>query len=101
MTWRPMAAFVGAALTLAGCGMQARQTLPARLRIVAEPPTASVYVDDRYIAAAQVFDAHPRELRAGVHQITLEAPGFFPHDIELDLPSGTTTVRVRLRPVPP
>jgi len=82
------------------CGMQGRPTLPAHLRIVAEPATAAVYVDDRYAASAQVFDAQPRELSPGVHHITLEAPGFFPHDLELELPSGTTTVRIRLRAVP-
>jgi len=88
-------------LLLAGCGMQGQQSLPARLRIIAIPASAGVYVDDRFAASAQVFDARPRELRPGVHHITLEAPGYFPHDLELELPSGTTTVRVRLLAVPP
>ena len=83
-----------------GCGMQGRPTLPARLRIIAEPATAAVYVDDHFVASAQVFDARPQEARPGVHHITLEAPGYFPHDLELDLPSGTTTVRIHLRPIP-
>lgn len=87
-------------VSLSGCGMQGRPTLPARLRIVAEPATAAVYVDDHFVASAQVFDARPQEAMPGVHHITLEAPGYFPHDLELDLPSGTTTVRIRLRPIP-
>ncbi|NOY94157.1 MAG: hypothetical protein GXP55_23500 [Deltaproteobacteria bacterium] len=88
-------------LLFAACGMQGRQSLPARLRVIAVPVTARVYVDDHFAGSARVFDAHPRELRPGAHQITLRAPGYFPHDLELELPSGTTTVRVRLRAIPP
>jgi hypothetical protein len=32
--------------------------------------------------------------------LTITADGYFPHDLDLDLAPGTTTVRVALRPVP-
>jgi hypothetical protein len=33
--------------------------------------------------------------------MTITADDHFPHDMELDLPPGTTTLTIELRPVPP
>jgi hypothetical protein len=33
--------------------------------------------------------------------MTVQADDHFPHDMELDLPPGLTTLEVELRPVPP
>ncbi|MFO0697156.1 MAG: PEGA domain-containing protein [Polyangiales bacterium] len=74
---------------------------PAMLRVRAVPEEARVSIDDRYAATARTLAVEPRALRPGHHQITLEAPGYFPHDLELDLPSGETAIDVRLRPLPP
>ena len=73
----------------------------AKLRVLAEPETTTVYVDDRYIGSARVLAAKPRSLSPGVKLVTFKAPGHFPHDVRLDLPSGLTTVRMKLRPIPP
>ena len=88
-------------LTVAGCGAHAAHGTKARLRVIAKPKTASVYIDDRFAGSAQVLDKRPEELSAGQHLVTVRAPGYFPHDLELDLPAGTTKVEIELRPVPP
>lgn len=85
----------------AACGASQPAREQAQLRIVAEPATASVYVDDRFIATARRIARRPEPLRTGVHHVTVSAPGHFPHDLELDLPAGLTTVEVSLRPIPP
>ena len=85
----------------AACGAAPPPREQAHLRIIAEPPTASVYVDDRFVATARRIGRRPEAVRTGVHHVTVSAPGHFPHDIELDLPAGLTTVEVRLRPIPP
>jgi hypothetical protein len=36
-----------------------------------------------------------------VKYLTFKAPGYFPHDLRLPLPTGETTVRIKLRPIPP
>jgi hypothetical protein len=33
--------------------------------------------------------------------MTIRAEDHFPHDVEIDLPAGETTVTVELRPIPP
>jgi hypothetical protein len=85
----------------AACGATAPPREQAQLRIVAEPATASIYVDDRFVATARRIARRPEPLRIGVHHVTVSAPGHFPHDLELDLPAGLTTVDVSLRPIPP
>ena len=85
----------------ADCGAPEVRREVALLEIRVEPPEARITVDDRFVATGRVAAEHPIELEPGPHQVTLEATGYFPHDLELDLPSGTTTVEVRLRPVPP
>ena len=86
---------------IAGCmGGQVREE-PARLQVIAEPEVARIYVDDRFLASARVLAVRPKALSRGVHYVTIEAPGYFPHDVRVDLPPGTTTVRIKLRPIPP
>jgi hypothetical protein len=88
-------------VALGGCGMQGVETTPAKLRVIAEPKTASVYVDDRYLGSAQVLEARPQPLDSGDHLVTVRAPDYFPHDFKVTLQPGTTTVEVSLRPIPP
>jgi hypothetical protein len=89
----------GALLCLSACASVA--TRPAELRVIARPENARVYLDDRFVATARVLSRRPESVRAGVHYMTITADGYFPHDVELDLPSGLTTVEISLRPVPP
>ncbi len=88
-------------LVLSACGYQNTRREPAKLQVIAQPEDARVYVDERFIASARVLAQRPRELRAGSHRVTITAPGYFPHDVAVDLPSGTTTIRISLRQVPP
>ncbi len=91
-----------AALLVAGCGAaQAPRPAPARVRFIVEPATARVYADDRFLGAARVLVRRPPTFNPGPRHFTITADGYFPHDVEIDLPSGETTVRLSLRPVPP
>jgi hypothetical protein len=74
---------------------------PARLKVLATPATASVYIDGHYFGRATVLSQEPKALAPGVHLMTVQADDHFPHDMELDLPPGLTTLEVELRPVPP
>lgn len=89
------------ALTLSGCASVPVRPTPATLRVIAEPETASVYVNDQFIGSARVLAKRPKSMKPGVKFITFQAPDFFPHDVRLVLPSGETTVRIKLRPIPP
>ncbi len=74
---------------------------PALLRVRPVPEDARVRVDDEAVVDGRVIALQPVSLSVGRHLVTVEADGFFPHDLELDLPSGETTVDIRLRPLPP
>jgi hypothetical protein len=93
-----VSALVGLA---AACGSRQEAREHALLRMQIEPETASVYVDDRFIASGRKLAGRPERLRPGRHFITVTAPGYFPHDVEVDLPVGETTIDLSLRPVPP
>ncbi|MEM7137687.1 MAG: hypothetical protein AAF500_13980 [Myxococcota bacterium] len=73
---------------------------PARLQVVATPAAASVYLDGHYFGRARVLAEAPKAVMPGMHLMTITADDHFPHDLELDLPPGTTTVNIELRPVP-
>jgi hypothetical protein len=86
----------------AGCaGTQKPKGPAAELRVIAVPVSATVQVDERFVGAARVLDKRPAKLSPGLKRITIEAPGYFPHDIAVELPSGVTTLNIKLRPVPP
>jgi len=74
---------------------------PARLEIIASPPNASVYIDGHYFGRATVLSEEPKTLAPGIHLMTIQAEDHFPHDMELNLPAGVTTVEIDLRPIPP
>lgn len=93
---------LGVALQLGACaGWQKPKAAPAELRVVAEPASATVQVNERFVGAARVLDKRPAKLSQGPKRVTVEAPGYFPHDLEVNLPAGVTTVQIKLRPVPP
>jgi len=91
-------ALLGAA---SGCYSAIPTTGMAKLRVVAEPDTTTVYVEDQFVGSARVLAVRPRSLRPGVKHITFKAPHYFPHDVRVDLPEGTTTIQMKLRPIPP
>ena len=88
-------------LFLAACaGRQHPRERPAELRVVAVPANAVVQVNEQFVGAARVLDKQPVKLKPGKKRVTIEAPGYFPHDLELDLPAGVTTIDIKLRPIP-
>jgi hypothetical protein len=95
------AALLAACLTgTVGCYGALPTTGVAKLRVVAEPDDTVVYVDDQFVGSARVLAVRPRALRPGVKHITFKAPQHFPHDVRVDLPEGTTTIEMKLRPIP-
>lgn len=78
-----------------------RPSKSASLRVIAEPETASVYVNDQFVGSGRLLALRPKAMRPGVKFITFQAPNYFPHDVRLELPAGETTVRIKLRPIPP
>ena len=90
------------ALVALGCAKKGTVAAePARLKVVAMPANASVYIDGHYFGRATVLSVEPKALVPGLHLMTVQAEDHFPHDMELDLPAGETTVTVELRPIPP
>lgn len=95
-----MKRFAPLLILLTGC-VHSPPPQVASLRVIAVPDTTSVYVDDQYVGRARVLAKHPKELRPGVRFITFEAADHFPHDVRLELPPGETTLKMKLRPIPP
>jgi len=93
---------LGVALLAAACAN--KNTIapePARLQVITTPPNASVYIDGHYFGRATVLSREPKALAPGAHLMTVQAEDHFPHDMELTLPRGTTTITIHLRPIPP
>ncbi len=91
------------ALALVALGCAKKGTVaaePARLKLVTDPPNASIYIDGHYFGRATVLSAEPKALAPGVHLMTVQAEDHFPHDMELNLPPGETSVTITLRPIP-
>jgi len=90
------------ALLAFGCAKQGIVVAePARLKVVATPPDASIYIDGHYFGRATVLSQEPKALAPGPRLMTVQADDHFPHDMELDLPAGVTTISIDLRRVPP
>lgn len=88
-------------LALPACGARPQAPERARVRFVLQPPNARVYVEDRFVGAGRLLRVRPRSFPTGPRHFTITADGYFPHDVAVDLPAGTTTIRLRLRPIPP
>lgn len=83
------------------CASLPQRRPQARVRFIIEPADARVYVEDRFVGAAPVLRRRPATFSTGRRHFTITAQEHFPHDIETDLAEGLTTIRVRLRPIPP
>jgi len=89
------------ALAATGCMTVPPEARMGYLRVVAEPATTTVYINDRFIGSAHLLQKQPKALPPGVKYLTFKAPGYFPHDLRVPLPAGETTVKIKLRKVPP
>jgi hypothetical protein len=94
-------AALGVLFALPGCGASVVRPEPARLRVVTVPERASVYVDDRFAGTGRVLAQRPVAFAPGVRYVTVQADGYYPHDVAVTLPPGLTTLRIALRAVPP
>jgi len=97
---------LGAAIALScalgqACTGAPTQARMAYLKVLAEPANVTVYLEDRFIGSAHLLQKQPKPLPTGVKYLTFKAPGYFPHDLRLSLPQGETTVKIKLRPIPP
>lgn len=96
-----LAACVAAAGLSAGCAGGPRPAPQAQVRFVVTPDDARVYSDERFIGSARVLARRPASFRAGPRRFTITSEGHFPHDLDVDLAPGETTIEIALRPVPP
>jgi hypothetical protein len=78
-----------------------KPTRVAYLKVVAEPRQTTVYSNDRFLGSAHLLQKQPKALPPGTKYLTFKAPGYFPHDLQIKLPTGETIVKVKLRPIPP
>jgi hypothetical protein len=90
------------ALTVAAAcaGSQHGAQPTAELRVVAVPDSAVVQVNEQFVGSARVLEKRPARFPPGKKRVTVEAPGYFPHDLEVELAKGVTTVEIKLRPIP-
>lgn len=88
-------------LITSSCGGRVPRPSVAKLRILAVPENTKVYIDDVFAGSARVLAIKPKSMSPGIRYITFTAPGHFPHDLRVKLPPGTTTVRMKLKPIPP
>ena len=88
-------------LAATGCMTTRTRVRMAYLKVVAEPPATTVYNGDHFIGTARILAKQPKALPPGVKYLTFKAHGYFPHDLKLQLPEGDTTVKIKLRAVPP
>lgn len=88
-------------LAAIGCMQAPKHVRMAYLKVVAEPPGTTVYVGDSFIGTAKLLEKQPKALPPGVKFLTFKAHGYFPHDLKIKLPAGDTTVKIKLRAVPP
>ncbi|HXX67649.1 MAG TPA: PEGA domain-containing protein [Polyangiaceae bacterium] len=77
-----------------------RPTVSLRLR--GGPPEATVVVDEETLGTFEYVAAHGVALPPGIHRVTVQAPGYFPWDREVEAKSGTPPIllEVAMSPVP-
>jgi hypothetical protein len=92
---------LAAALAASGCIKVPPEARMAYLKVVAEPKQTTVYSNDRFLGSAHLLQKQPKALPPGTKYLTFKAPGYFPHDLQIKLPVGETTVKVKLRQIPP
>lgn len=88
-------------VTLTACmGASAPKERLSTLKVKAQPANTVVYVNGRFAGRAVSLQKVGKALLPGVQYVTFQAPGYFPHDVRLDLPPGETEVELSLRPIP-
>ena len=96
-----LALIMALTLAAAGCTTVPPEARMAYLKVVAEPENTTVYESDRFVGSAHLLQKQPKAMKSGTKYLTFKAPGYFPHDLRVQLPSGETTVKIKLRAIPP
>ena len=82
---------------MAGCAAPAK----VLMRIQGEPGEALVTVNDRYIGKLKRLSRRGIKLAPGAYRISVEQPGYFPHDQQVQLAEDETpTLQIQLTPIP-
>lgn len=71
-----------------------RPTVSLRLR--GAPPEATVVVDEETLGSLDYVAAHGVALPPGVHHVTIQAPGYFPWDREVDARLGMPPIELEV-----
>jgi hypothetical protein len=84
-------------LLLCGCpGPSPIQTPTVSLRMTGTPADAVVMIDDQTIGTLDYVTARGVAMPLGTHRITVQAPGYFPWDREVEAKEGQAPVRLAI-----
>ncbi len=82
------------ALSFAGCVGAPKTT---SLKVHSDVPDAVVTIDDQVLGAAKVVEKRGVALPPGRHRVTVEKPGYFPHDELVQVKEGDPPIRLDVR----
>ncbi len=88
-------AVLAACAALAGC---AGRTVS--LRFTGTAPDALVTIDDQPVGPLSVVQRRGVALPPGKHRVTIERPGYFPFDREVEAVDVPVALEVKLEPIP-
>ena len=89
------------AIAAVSCTTVPKEARMAYLKVVAEPENVTIYENDRFVGSAHLLAKQPKAMKSGTKYLTFKAPGYFPHDLIVKLPAGETTIKIKLRAIPP
>ena len=88
-----------ALLAAIGCGPPA--SVPTvSMRMSGGPPDATVTIDDIFVGSLELVTKRGVALPAGVHHISVEAPGHLPWDKAVEAKEGSPPLRLEVKLVP-
>ena len=93
--WLTLLATIG----VAACGAPAHVPTVS-MRMNGGPPNASVTVDDIFVGNLELVMKRGVALPAGLHHISVEAPGHLPWDGTVDAREGQGPLRIEVKLVP-
>jgi len=80
-----------------GCAPVASPSRPTvSLRLRGGPPEAMVVVDEESLGTLEFVEARGVALPPGVHRITIQAPGYFPWDREVEAQLGMPPIQLEV-----
>jgi hypothetical protein len=84
-------------VTLGACTPAASPSRPTiSLRLRGGPPDATVVVDEETLGTFDYVAAHGVALPPGVHHVTVQEPGYFPWDREVEAKLGMPPIQLEV-----